>query len=436
VRQLTIGIDGYNLAMPKGTGIATYGINLASTLSKAGHRIEAVFGLHVGNDPKLRETLFFDRVGREQTGRTVFGGRWRRRFGTAWATVNQKLSACALEVPLTSQVDKDGFADNLPRFDRLTSAAGLFALAQRHFSVTGRYLPLRMEKPPEIMHWTYPVPVRLEGARNVYTIHDLVPLRLPYTTLGDKPRFRRLIEACAATADHICTVSEYSRQDLITQFKLDGKFVSNTYQTATLPELVQTEDFSEAAAVVNNTLGLPPKSYFLFFGALEPKKNVGRLIEAFLGLSIKTPLVIVGGRSWMADAELSVLHAYEQAHPGQRRIIRLDYLSRELMLRLIRTARGVLFPSISEGFGLPVLEAMQLGCPVLTSNRSSLPEVAGDAATLVDPYDVSSIAAGIRRLDENESLREQLSAAGPAQAAKFDHAAYLERLETMYSRLL
>jgi len=435
VRRISIGIDGYNFAIPKATGVATYGFNLARTLSDAGHRIEGVFGLHVGTNPQLRETLFFDRIGQEQTGRRVFGSRWRRRIGMARATIDPWLSAEAIDVPLTGNVDKDAFADKLPRFDRLVTSPGLFQSAQRHFSTTGQMLSLRVERPPEIMHWTYPVPVRLEGSKNVYTIHDLVPLRLPYTTLGNKPRFDRLFRAICATADHICTVSDYSRDDIIGQSAIDPAKVTNTHQTALLPIHIAEEPFEAAAAIVHGTLGLTPRRYFLFFGSLEPKKNLGRLLEAYLGLDLDTPLVIVGARAWLSEGEMSLLPT-EDTDAGRRRIIRLDYLSRDLLLRTIRSAKAVLFPSISEGFGLPALEAMQLGTPVLTSNRSSLPEVAGDAAVLVDPYDTNAIAQGIARLDRDDALRARLAEAGPLQASRFSPRSYLARLEAMYSNIL
>jgi hypothetical protein len=116
VQQLTIGIDGYNLAMPRGTGIATYGLNLAKTLQSGGHQIVGAFGLHVGSDPSLRETLFFDQFGQVETGRKLIGGRWRRRTQMLRATLDRRLSPLALDVPLTNKVDKDVFADRLPAF--------------------------------------------------------------------------------------------------------------------------------------------------------------------------------------------------------------------------------------------------------------------------------------------------------------------------------
>lgn len=430
MRPLTIGIDGYNLAMPRGTGIATYGLNLARTLQAGGHRTVGVFGLHVGKDSSLRETLFFDRVGQPQTGRVVFGGRWQRRAHMLGATLNWALKPQALDVPLTTRVDKESFAEKLPNFERLTSVTGLFPLAQRHFAMTGRFLALRMENPPEIMHWTYPVPVRIEGARNIYTIHDLVPLRLPYTTLTDKQHFARLLRRCAVEADHICTVSEFSREDIMDQCGIPPSQITNTYQNSFIPDDILNEPFQESAQKIESIFGLKSGGFFLFFGALEPKKNLGRLIEAYLGLQDQPPLVLVGARAWMSEGELSLLPENDP------RIIRLDYLNRTMLLRLMRSARAVLFPSIFEGFGLPVLEAMQLGTPVLTGNRSSLPEVAGDGALLVNPYNTASIAEGIKRLNQDDRLRENLSARGPRQAQKFSETAYLARLESMYMKIL
>lgn len=430
MRQLRVGIDGYNFAMPKGTGIATYGLNLARTLQGGGHRVEGVFGIHVGRQPHLRETMFFDRVGQVQTGRAVFGSRLQRHIRMAWATINPRMHIKPLEVPLTERIDKDSFCDRLPSFSYLTSAPGLFPLAQRHFLVTGNFLQLRMPDPPELMHWTYPIPVKVVGSRNIYTIHDIVPLRLPYTTLTNKPYFDRLVRACATFGDKICTVSEFSKEDIVKNIGIDSSRVTNTYQNSYIPEDVLSEPVERTAEKIDGIFGLKADSFFLFFGAVEPKKNIGRLIEAFLGLKMKTPLVIVGGRAWMSEGELSLLPANDP------RIIKLDYIQRDLLLRLIRVSRAVLFPSIFEGFGLPVLEAMQLGAPVLTSDRSALPEVAGRAALLVDPYDVSAIAEGIRQLDADENLRASLRLRGPLQAATFGEAIYLSRLEAMYDEVL
>ena len=440
MQRFRIGIDGYNLAMPNGTGIATYGMTLAQTLRQGGHRIEGVFGLEVGKDPALRETLFFDRLGHgaPQLARKPARRAHRRLVRTAllpW------LAPRAMEVPLTGGVARESFAGRLPAFDRLVTSPRLFDLAHRHFATYKRFVRLRMDDPPEIMHWTYPVPVELAGARNIYTLHDLVPLKLPYTTLDTKHAYHALVSACVGRADRICTVSEASRADIVALLGVDPARVANCYQASPVPADILARDPAEDAAMIEGIFGLPPEGYFLYFGAIEPKKNVGRLIEAYLSIDTATPLVLVGARAWRSEQELMLLPQGEEAESGHgrriaERIVRLDHLPRALLLRLIRSARAVVFPSIYEGFGLPVLEAMQLGTPVLTSRTSSLPEVAGEAALLVDPYDPLAIAGALRALDGDPELRARLAAAGPVQASSFSQAAYLQRLEAMYADVL
>jgi glycosyltransferase involved in cell wall biosynthesis len=107
-----------------------------------------------------------------------------------------------------------------------------------------------------------------------------------------------------------------------------------------------------------------------------------------------------------------------------------------LLVSLIRGAKGVIFPSLYEGFGLPVLEAMRLGTPVISSTESSIPEVAGDAAMLVDPYDTQAITTAIRELNSNAELRGELSSKGLKQAALYSSERYRARLDEMYSRLI
>lgn len=425
--RLRIGIDGYNLAMPTGTGIATYGFALAETLKRGGFGVEGVFGIDAGPDPALRETLFFDRFGREPR---VEGPALAPAY---WPAYRPR----ARDVPLTPEVDRRALADRWPRFDRLVTAPRLFALAHRHFATFGRFVPLTMPDPPDVMHWTYPVPIRLVGARNVYTLHDVVPLKLPYATLTAKRAYRARVQACIDHAAHLCTVSEASRADVMRAFGVAPERITNTWQAA--PPLPDAPADDADAAALERTFGLSPRGYFLFFGAIEPKKNLGRLIEAHLSRRTDTPLVIVGGKGWQSEGETGLLDpdaslgtAHAQALAG--RVMRLGHLSRALLVRLIRNAKAVTFPSIAEGFGLPVLEAMQLGTPVLTSRDGALGEVAGDAALLVDPFDTGDIAGGLRALDDDEVLRAGLAAAGPVRAAMFSQDAYLARLREVYAR--
>src|SRR5262249_36333569 len=120
----------------------------------------------------------------------------------------------------------------------------------------------------------------------------------------------------------------------------------------------------------------------------------------------------------------------------RQRVMRIDYAPFPLLVSLIRGAKAVLFPSLYEGFGLPVLEAMKLGTPVLTSTGGSMPEVVGDAALMVDPYDSHAIAEGIRAIDSKPELRAELSEKGITRAALFSPDNYQKRLNDLYNRLL
>ncbi|WP_201305986.1 glycosyltransferase family 4 protein [Roseomonas harenae] len=341
----------------------------------------------------------------------------------------------------------DVFANRLPHFDRLWNVEDVFNRAHNRFKFGPKIVPLRLPPgPPAIAHWTYPLALRMPGARNVYTFHDLVPLRLPFTTLDQKRRYFRLCRMLLDQADHIVTVSEASRRDIISLLGADPEKVTNTYQSVELPPHLANKPEAVARDEVRGAFGMGWKGYHLFFGAIEPKKNLGRLIEAYLASGVTTPLVILGKQAWKSDIELQLLaakHVRRTPPPlGARlrkeasgRVILLDYAPFRLLVSLIRGAKSVLFPSLYEGFGLPALEAMSLGTPVLTSNTSSLPEVVGDAAVKVNPYDVRAMVEGIRVLDADHELREHLSWAGQRQAALFSAAAYERRLAEVYARL-
>ncbi|WP_442678973.1 glycosyltransferase [Sphingomonas sp. ASY06-1R] len=431
----TIGIDGYNLALPNGTGVATYGFMLARTLQEAGHAVTGIFGVDAGADPVMHEIMFYERLGQVPPTRQLRRKRSRRILRAALRPFHARGTT---DIPRTARVETASLAERLPAFDRLVTSADLFEIAHRHFRFYGRFLPVRVPNPPQVMHWTYPLPITLEGAANIYTFHDLVPLRLPYTTLDAKQSYRALLAGCIANGQHICTVSEASRSDIITEFQIDPDRITNTYQASPLE--IGATDPDEDAAIIENVFGLTHRGYFLHFGAIEPKKNIGRLLEAYLSTGTPAPLVMTGSRGWRSEEELKLLVPEDEADTvhGRRmaeRVRRLEHLPRALLTRLIRGARAVLFPSIHEGFGLPVLEAMQLGTPVLTSNLGALAEIAGDAAMLVNPYDVDAIAGAIRTLDQDAALRARLSSAGPEAASRFSIAAYQARLDKMYDRI-
>lgn len=430
-----IMIDGFNLALPRGTGVATYGHNLALAAQGMGLKVDGLYGLRAPYSPKLREIVFYEALGGEASTKVK---RWQfKGFRELSLLVRPKL-ARELPSPGAGKVVTDQFAYRLPSFDRLFTSPDLFEMAHRHFKRYGLFMHVRVPNPPAIMHWTYPLPIKLDGAKNVYTLHDLVPLRLPFASLDNKRLYYKLMKACVAKGDHICTVSDASLNDIVAAYPDAAGKITNTYQAVRLPRTVLETTEDDVEASVRSIFNLPYKGYFMFFGAVEPKKNVARLIEAYLSLSTSTPLVIVGTRAWGSEVELRLLQK-DEIQPFKatfKNIRRIDYLPRNLLMRLVRGAKAVAFPSLYEGFGLPALEAMMLGTPVLTSTSSSLPEVVGDAALKVDPYSVPSIAEALRALDGDAALRANLAAQGKARAQNFTMDSYQQALRAMYDRVL
>lgn len=440
-RSLRVGIDGYNLALEKGTGIFTYARNLSYALRDLGVKVDVLYGNpDLGrSDPLLREISFFDPPAQRGAGILL-----ARRLVRAFHALLLSLGVSATEVPITGKIVSRAFTARMPYFDRILNVHELFAISYAYFAIFRRRLPVRIPSPPDIMHWTYPLPIKAVGARNIYTIHDLVPLKLPYTTLDNKRYYKNLVKHVADQGDLVVTVSETSRQDIIDLLGVAPGKVVNLYQSVDIPEVFRTTPMDEVALVLKSMFRLEAGRYLLFVGAIEPKKNIGRLIEAYLGSGVDLPLVIVGPPAWKAENELVLLNDTRnkvQVWSGselitKERIMRLHYVSFPQLMSLIRGARALLFPSLYEGFGLPVLEAMTLGTPVMTSSMGSLPEIAGDAALIVDPYSVPDMRAAIRRLASDDALTADLSRRGPEQAKRFDQHNHMVRLARAYADLL
>jgi glycosyltransferase involved in cell wall biosynthesis len=427
----SVGLDAFNIAMPRGTGIATYARNLNRAIRALDRKTALIYGPEdvSWSRSELTEVTLFDTSSRRRGGRFA-----RLRQGI------QLLSAFTgrRAFPITARggVITDNIAGQAPPTDQIWAAADLFHTANRAFNATERMTRLTFEGAdgPDVMHWTCALPLQARGRPNIYTIHDLVPLRLPFTTLDNKRKFLRLCQEIAWRADQIVTVSECSKRDLVEMLKIEERRITVTYQAVEAPRVVMETDEDDLAQQVEGSLGLTWKGYFLFFGAIEPKKNIARLVEAYLTSGVASPLVIVGGKGWLEDGELGLLNVERDVEEADRteRVRQFDFLPPSLLYRLIRGARAVLAPFLYEGFGLPVLETMLMGTPVLASTTGSLPEVAGEAALLVNPYDVDAIRGAIRDLEADADLRADLAARGPIQARKFSEAAYGARLVDLY----
>lgn len=426
-----VGIDGHNLALQRGTGVATYAKNLADNIGELGWNTYTLYGAPVssGLSPSLREISFFDYLGGASPKKS--------KMGAAFSYVRESVVApfgySAIDIPVSGHVEARRFAGRLPKESDVFNIENLFHIARRYFQRHRKFLEIKFPLPPDVMHWTYPLPIKAVGVPNIYTIHDLVPLRLPYTTLDNKRYYHRLIKGCLDAGDHICTVSDKSKADIIQLFGANEVDITNTYQAVGIEKDVIGKSQEDAELEVKGIYGLDPQNYFLFLGAIEPKKNVGRLIEAFLSVPLNSKLVIVGSLAWKSDEEMKLFTSMLKQRPELgSQILVFDYAPRPFLISLIRSAKAVVFPSLYEGFGLPILEAMQLGTPTMSSTEGSLPEIAGGASLSVDPYDVSSIARGLRILDSDQDVRAELTAAGLLRAKAFDSDNYMTRLKYMY----
>lgn len=251
--------------------------------------------------------------------------------------------------------------------------------------------------------------------RQVVTIHDLAPLDHPeWFNARFAAWYRFLIPHLARRAARVLVVSESTRQRLA-HYGVDANKVTMVYPgvgSQFRPRSV--DEIAHARA----SLGIPEGRYVLSVGSLEPRKNLGRLLAAWARLLPELPddvaLVVAGGkgkRAVFADVpELRDL-------PAQ--VWLTDYVPEALLPALYAGADVFVFPSVYEGFGSPPLEAMACGAPVIAGNRTSLPEVVGDAGILVDPYDIDAIAAAISHVLKDPSIRPRLVPAGLQRAVGF-----------------
>lgn len=432
-------IDGYNLGLEKGTGVATYARNLSYEIKALGHTGSVLYGNRAApsRDPLLQEIAFFDsNVGDRNRALELIERAHRALLGP--------FGHLAAQVPLSGTVIDRQFSARMPAYDRIYNAPDVFKRAQSSYYLWKRLSTVKLPDRPDLVHWTYPVPLRINGVPNIYTLHDLVPLRLPYTTLDKKRTYLRLMRELAKSADQIVTVSECSKRDIVDMLGISPDRVTNTHQSVSIPDKLLNKSEDMVAREVGGAAAVEYKGYYLFWGSIEPKKNIGRMIEAYLASGVEAPLVIVGAQAWKSEQELRLLNdeviRYHTIANGElhtkKRVIQMSYAPFSLLVSLIRGAKAALFPSLYEGFGLPALEAMLLGTPVICSNTASLPEVVGDAALMVDPYDNVQLADAIRRIDADDGLRCDLSQRGMVQAALYSPQNYRTRLKTLYDRFI
>lgn len=252
----------------------------------------------------------------------------------------------------------------------------------------------------------------------VATVMDTIPFIHPEWIPS---RFRKLknflFKKTILSADHIITISNYSKQDLINHLGISPDKISVVNLGVNEKFFQRIPEDKNKSILKKYTL---KKDFFLFVGTLQPRKNIIRIIKAHRALpkeiKKKHPLVIVGQYGWNSQNLMDEIDIMSQNKDGMW----LTYIEQEELYTLLQTALSLVYPSLYEGFGLPVIEAFASKCPVITSNITSLPEVAGNAALQVDPTSIEEIRHAMYRMTQDEALRETLKYAG-SQRVKLYH---------------
>lgn len=425
-------VEAYNLSLTRGTGIATYTRTLAHALKSANFSVEALLDLDVpaaGTDPTLAEISLFD-ANPAPSWLIVKG------LGIARHAVTDLFGVAVREVRVPQVVidPLDRFHHHL--FDRVGAITDLRDRAFRHFWLYNTPLSLRPAQRPDILHLTSAIPLRIAGTPTILTVHDLIPVRMPQACLDDKSQFFKIMKSALKHSTRILAVSEHTKSDISDIFNIPKSNIIVSYQTYDIPNAVLSAEDTTVAQHVENAFGLKYKDYFIFIGAIEPKKNLKRLIQAYMLSGSRKPLIIIGALGWQYEEDIEAIsNAQRQLAVDANSLPRvrwLNYLPRNDLLLLLRGAHALCFPSLYEGFGLPVIEAMALGTAVMTSNVTAMPEIAGDAAHLVNPYDVQDMSAAITKIDQDKDYCADLVDKGRGRAEFFSPHAYHQRIGELY----
>jgi glycosyltransferase involved in cell wall biosynthesis len=297
-------------------------------------------------------------------------------------------------------------------------------------------VPLRIERwtgPVDLLHAPdFTLPPVEPDTRTLLTVHDLSFVRAPEAAApGLRAYLNRVVPRSVRRADHILVDSDATRRDLIDLYGTPGEKVSVVYSGVDA-RFGPVED-AGAIRAVRAKYGIGDGPFILSVGTVQPRKNYARLAEALHRLDRPDlPLVIAGGKGWLEDD----LYARIDALGLGGRVRFIGFVDDDDLPALYSTARVFAFPSLYEGFGLPPLEAMACGTPVVASNVSSVPEVVGEAGLLVDPLDVDALAGALARALDDEGLRASLIEQGRERAGEFTWDQTASAVRRQYDALL
>jgi glycosyltransferase involved in cell wall biosynthesis len=276
-------------------------------------------------------------------------------------------------------------------------------------------------------------PLRLNHLKSVITVHDLAFLRWPHFLTEDSARYYGQIDQAVERADHIIAVSHSTRDDLVNLLGVPTERITVVHEAA--DPLYRPVPAPTARATLKGKYPLP-EEFIFFVSTIEPRKNIGTLLRAYHHLrhhyGVKAGLVLAGTIGWLSDQVFDDVDALDL----QDHVTFLGRVDNGDLLYLYNAARCLAHPAFYEGFGLPPLEAMACGTPVVVSNVSSLPEVVGDAALLVDPEEEEELAIALYRLLQDDELHASLVQKGLARAQVFSWERTARETMAVYRRVV
>ena len=296
----------------------------------------------------------------------------------------------------------------------------------------GMALPWQLRKiRPDVFHCQYIQPP-FTRSRTVVTIHDLAHEHYPeFFRPAEAMRMKKMVRATAKKADHITTVSEFSAADIARRFEVPREKISVSYLAASEEFHPREKEWCQEHLARKYGLSFP---FILYVGRIQARKNLLRLVEAYSHLrrqGVSEKLVLAGKQDWQAEKLLAKIKELRL----EDSVVFTGYISWDDLPVFYNAAELFVFPSIFEGFGLPVLESMASGVPTITSFGSSLEEVAGEGALLVDPLDVGSIADAMQKVLGDRDLRGQLIERGLRRSAQFSVQKFAGKLLEVYSTM-
>lgn len=275
-----------------------------------------------------------------------------------------------------------------------------------------------------------PVGVEKTGVKSVVTIHDLIYIRYPdYFRKIDRTIYDRKYRYACRVANRIHAISEQTKSDLIEFFAVPEDKISVIYQSIN-PVFFETID-EALKHRLRKTFQIPER-FILSVGTVESRKNLMALLEGMVSAKVYLPLVVVG--------KLTTYHhkvqKFIEADLNRLQVIVLPRIQDSELAALYQMAEVMVYPSLFEGFGLPVAEAQASGCPVITSNISSLPEAGGDAAVYIHPENPEEIGLAIKSLLADKKLRKSMIEKGKINAQRFTPEKYVAQLKQLYNSVL